>query len=290
MVPQWRDPRHRAGGRSKTLASALTGALVVAVMAAAVWDVRPWRQTAPRLDVAGAPQISPDNPFAGSPAASYAVGEAGVKFPPAKAMNGLSASDMALAFVQVKKMFVAANLDPDTLFKGRPDGLAKVLDPDQRRHLLRNLGSRDLKKNTRWWLTSFAPKTAQQTGHVIKVRGATTVRKATSAGVRGVTVKMDYNLVYAVHRPGRPASVIRVVVRRTDEVFVERAPSGIRLWLSWTTRSPAPARCDKMDGFIYPLYDHAAPMGSEPSGAPVDPYDLAERRQSDVGCHEVTRT
>jgi hypothetical protein len=52
MVEQWRDPRYRAPGRSKTMGSALTGVLVVAVVAAAVWDARggaPHRRAAPGI-------------------------------------------------------------------------------------------------------------------------------------------------------------------------------------------------------------------------------------------------
>jgi hypothetical protein len=222
--------------------------------------------------------ISANDPFGGSPAEDYAVGEAGLDFPRPKAMNGLSADEMGRAFIRVRKMFAAADLDPDTVFRGRPDALAKVLEPGQRRHLLGKLNSRDQRKSTRGWLTGFAPKTADQTGDVIKVRGTTRLRKVTGNGLRGVMVTLDHDIVYAMHRPGNPGSVIRVIVRRTSEVFVYRTSSGVKVWLQRSDRSATPARCDESDGFIHPVYDDETPAGPEPSGPPIDPYDLTRQR------------
>lgn len=292
MVEQWRDPHHHVKGRSKTMVSALTGALSVAVITAAVWDARgdaPWQRAAPAVG-AGIPQISADDPFGGSPAEDYAVGEAGIEFPRAKAMNGLSADDMALAYLHVKKMVVAANLDPDTVYKGRPDALARLLVPEQRKDMLAKLNSRDPDENSRFWLTSFAPKTAERTGDVVKVHGTTKVRKASENGTRGVMVKLDHNFVYPVHRPGKPGTLIRVVVRRTSEILVYREGAAVRLWLSSSGTSAAPVRCDSEDGFLRPMYDDGSQGGPEPSGAPVDPYDLTRQQEAADDCQAVTHT
>ncbi|MBC6463748.1 hypothetical protein, partial [Actinomadura sp. HBU206391] len=234
--------------------------------------------------------ISADDPFQGSPAEDYAVGEAGIRFPKAKAMNGLSADNMALAFLHVKKMVVAANLDPDTVYKGRPDAFAKLLPPEQRKELLAHLNSRGPDQNTRLWFTSFAPKTAEPAGDVVKVHGTTKVRGAREDGTRGVMVALDYNFVYPVHRPGKSGTLTRVVVRRTTEVFVYREGSGVKLWLSSSDSSAAPVRCGTEDGFLRPLYDDESQGGPEPTGVPVDPYDLTEEQGAAGGCQAVTRT
>jgi hypothetical protein len=296
MVAQWRDPKHRTKGLTKTMGSVLTGALIVAVIAALLWNERgdaPWRRTAPTTGAgvpeAGVPIISADDPFEGSPAATYAVGDAGIEFPRAKAMNGLSADDMALAFVHVKRMVVAANLDPDTVFNRRPDALAELMPPEQRRDLRSSLKSRAPDRDSAFYFTSFAPKTAEQVGSVIKVHGTTKVRKTRQDGMRGVTVELDHIFVYPVRRPGKPDTLMRVVVRRTSEVFVYREPSGVKFWLSASATQAAPVRCDSEDGFLRPVYADEVTGESQPTGAPVDPYDLSRGQGAD-GCEAVTRT
>jgi hypothetical protein len=292
MVGQWRDPRYRAKGLAKTATSALTGALIVAVITAVVWDARgdaPWRRMEPAVG-AEVPQISANDPFGGSPAEDYADGEAGIEFPAPKAMNGLSADDLALAYLHVKKMVVAANLDPDTVYKGRPDAFARLLEPEQRKDLFANLNHRGPGENSRFWLTSFAPKTAERVGDVVKVRGTTKVRKASENGLRGVMITLDHNFVYPVHRPGKSGTLIRVVVRRTSEIFVYREGAAVKIWLSSSGASAAPVHCDSEDGFLRPTYDDGSQDGPEPTGVPMDPYDLTVRQAEADDCQAVTRT
>ncbi|MFG1999061.1 hypothetical protein ACGFNU_07935 [Spirillospora sp. NPDC048911] len=288
---------YRASGRTRIAAYVLIGAVLVAVIGGAVWE-----QTLkgdggggePNITItdmdplpSDRPSVNPADPFAGTPAASYADGDAGIVMPVPKAMNGLSADDLGLAYGFVKQTIVAANLDPRVLFGNETGPFTKPLQPDQRDDVLKSL-KRKGDGNLRAWMNMFAPGTAEQVGTVIKVHGAVKAEKATRQGNKGVLVKSDHNFVYAVQKPGKPDTLIRVIVRRTHEIFVYREGAKVTFWQYESGRSPAPAECDSKDGYIHPSYpaDRRA-EDVQPSGAPEDPYDMSRAPEFDGGCGRV---
>ncbi|MFP3962076.1 hypothetical protein SMC26_07075 [Actinomadura fulvescens] len=281
-------------GRTKIAAYALIGVVLVGVVGGAVWE-----QTL-KGDGSGEPNISiselrpddppsanPADPFGDSPAASYANGDAGIEMPVPTAMNGLSEDELRAAYGFVKQAISAANLDPRLVFGNETGPFTKLLQPDQRANVLRSLkGKGD--DNLRTWMSMFAPGTAEQLGTVIKVRGTVKADRATRQDRKGVLVKSDHNFVYAVHKPGRPDTFMRVVVRRTHEIFIYREDGKVTFWQYQSGRSPAPAKCDTKDGYIHPSYrDDRGADGTNPSGAPVDPYDLTRPPTYDQGCEQV---
>jgi hypothetical protein len=221
------------------------------------------------------------DPFAGSPAEKYAEGAAGFVLPKAKALGGLSKKDVAKALDHTRRLMTAAFLDRKTLMGGKPKAFMKLLDREQRVWYQKNL---DLKKkgkddfDSRGWVTSFAPKTAELSTDVIKVNGSTTVAKARKSGRSGAEVKLNYLVVYAVNRPGQPATTIRLVTHPVGSVFAYREAGELVLWLNDWGSSSTPARCDVDDSFIHPSYDDSAPDAVNPSGPPSNPYDLEEER------------
>ncbi|MEU7836478.1 hypothetical protein [Nonomuraea sp. NPDC049129] len=223
------------------------------------------------------PEPTAADPFAGSPAEKYAEGAAGFVLPKAKALGGLSKKDVAKALDRTRKLMTAAFLDRKTLMGGKPKAFMKLLDREQRVWFQKYL---DLKKrakddfDSRGWVTSFAPKTAQLSTDVIKVKGRTTVAKARKYGRSGAEVKLNYLVVYAVNRPGQPTTTIRLVTHRVGSVFVYREAGELVLWLKDWSKTSTPVRCDVGDFFIHPAYDDSAPDAVKPSGPPSNPYDL----------------
>ncbi|TDD77844.1 hypothetical protein [Actinomadura rubrisoli] len=285
---EYREPSHR-----RAVVQVIAGVMVLLLISTGLWWLnRPSPQDGGASAIAPAPTGAPPqppqgDPFAGSPAAGYTDGEAGLQMPDPKAMNGLSEADMALAYVRVRKMLIAANLDPATVYQRRPDALAKLLDPAQRRDFTRDL-DRKGEHNSRDWMTSFAAGTAEPALGTVKVHGTVAASKSRDQGTAGVRVTADHLFVYAVRRPGRPETVMREVVRRVTEVFVYREDGAVKLWITKSDRSSAPSSCSADDGFVHPVYP-SDPGGGMPNGQAQDPYDQSAPIQADRGCEPVTR-
>ncbi|WP_067455008.1 SCO2583/SCO2584 N-terminal domain-containing protein [Actinomadura macra] len=287
---EYREPSHR-----KAVVQVIAGVLVLLMISTGLWW---WNRPGDPGALSDAPAVRPapglpgggaaprGDPFAGSPAASYADGEAGLQMPDPRAMNGLSDADLALAYVRIRKLIIAANLEPATVFGRAPDAFAALLDPRQRRDFRRDL-DRKGDRNTRSWLTSFAAGTAEQAATTVKVHGTVTAAKARDRGTAGVTVKADHLFVYAIRRPGRLDSTMREVVRRVTEVFVHREDGAVKLWVTSTQNSAAPSGCDFGDDFIHPEYPGGS--GAPPTARPMDPYDQSGPIQADQACRTVTR-
>ena len=221
------------------------------------------------------------DPFEGSPAEKFADGAAGFVMPEARSLGKLSKKDVAKALERTRGLMAAALLDHKTLMGGKPTAFIKLLDREQRVWFRKTL---DLQKkdkddfDSRSWVISFAPKTAQLSTDVIKVNGRTTLAKARKYGHSGAMVKLNYLVAYAVHRPGAPATTIRLVAHPSGSVFVYREAGELVLWLENWGASSTPARCDVDDAFIHPSYADSAPDATKPSGPPSDPYDLDEKK------------
>ncbi|MCW2915317.1 MAG: hypothetical protein JWN52_3385 [Actinomycetia bacterium] len=303
MIKQWRAPQVRRSRRPG--ARTITVLLVVGLVALAAvlaqtdpLDLRPGHSPdtipvtlTPVPDLSTAPSDhlpQSGDPFTGSPAVSYANGAAGITFPAAKATAGFSKKDVQLLFSKTRALLMASHLNPKTLFNGGTDAFAGQLDPDQGKVFTRGLQSRDPEKNLRSWLMSFAPKSSELTGSVIKVHGETTLSEATRQGRRGALAKVNYIFVYPVHRPGRPDTSVRVIAHLRGEVFHSRDERGEWTWIYRWGSSNANARCDVEDHYVHPFYEDSQPDLTARTGAPVDPYDLNEDPGTD--CQTVSRT
>ncbi|RVX39300.1 hypothetical protein EDD27_1652 [Nonomuraea polychroma] len=295
---------HLAGPRPRIGRAWLTMATITALIAAAgvVVTLRPDLLTpsgaipAETIPVAAAPlpeepektaEEEPAGPFAGSPAEDWPEGVDGFVMPEAKALGGLSKKDVAKGLERTRELLAAAYLDRKTLLGGKPDAFAKLL-ADEQRDWFRD-GLDDADASTRHLVNSFAPGTAELATDVIKVKGRVTLGTFKDGGVRGVTVKLNHLIVYAVHRPGQPQTTIRLVAHATGEVRLQRAPGLPFLWLERFGASPTPARCDVEDGYIHPVYRDSPPDESPVTGTPVDPYEL-DTPETDADCQAAQPT
>lgn len=247
--------------------------------------------------VSSTPTPTLANPFAGTPAASYADGALGIVIPAAHPVGTYSAAQVAAAYRRTKKMIIAARLDETTLHGGSPNAFADMLISQQRAQFISQLDkigltSSGFQASSRTWVTSFAPGTAQLVGKVIKVHGDMYATTGRNGSFHVLRVHADYLFVYAVERPGQPATLMRIVVR--DVVDVDFAaytvPGGpLEPWWRPEGGGVAGARCDVNDGFVHPQFPNGAPDKVKPTGAPVDPYD--QSTSAKLGkCRAITRT
>ncbi|MEO3871419.1 hypothetical protein ABGB18_21610 [Nonomuraea sp. B12E4] len=233
-------------------------------------------------EAAAAPPDTAAGPFAGTPAQDWPEGAAGFAMPEAKALGGLSKKDVAKGLEETRKLLAAAYLDKKTLLGGKPDAFYRLLQPGQRRWFRDELDDRE--ESTRGLVNSFAPRTAELTTGVIKVKGRVTLGTfKDDNGTRGVKVKLNHLIVYAVNRPGRPQTGIRVVTHALGEVWLYRGSDGVTAWVQRFGASATPARCDITDGFIHPYYDDSPQDKVAPTGPAEDPYDLDVQEDTD-GC------
>ncbi|MGJ6961547.1 hypothetical protein ACSDR0_06505 [Streptosporangium sp. G11] len=226
------------------------------------------------------------SPFYGSPAQGYADGAKGLVMPPPRAVGRLSRKDVSAALRHARKLLVASHLDRKVLMGGRPEKLIRLLDPEQRAPFVKGLKhpARKAGYDSRRWVTSLAPKSAEIVGKTFKIHGRTRLSTFKENGLRGVRVKVNYLFVYAIRRPGRPDTLTRLVAQNIGTLDVWREGDRLRFWVnSWNGGGVAPARCDTDDAFVHPFYPDSAPDRTVTATAPaVDPYSLDE--STSKGC------
>ncbi|MEV4010024.1 hypothetical protein AB0J35_05980 [Nonomuraea angiospora] len=212
------------------------------------------------------------SPFAGSPAEDYADGIAGFAMPEAKALGGLSKKDVANGLERTRELFGAAFLDRETLMGGKPAAFAKLLPPDLRADFLGNLKHDD--EEGPQYVLRFAPGTAELATDVIKVRGRTTLDTFKEDGRHGVKIKLNHLVVYALRRPGRPETTIRLVAHPIGSVLLYRESGRLVVWPDPWNPSTTPASCDTRDAFVHPEFEDSPRGTVAPTGPPRDPYEL----------------
>ncbi|MGW3444774.1 hypothetical protein [Streptomyces sp. NPDC001076] len=235
------------------------------------------------------------HPFAGSPALRWADGAAGIVLPKAAAIGAIPKDRVELALQQTKKLLVDANLNPDVVAGGRPEGALSVLDPKQPDvldNLNASLRSPSKTHDPLFLFSRFDPKDVKQAGKVVKVRGRITFEKGK---YQGVAVHADYTFVYPVVRTDGSTEVTRTIVRRVidtelpDPTRYQVTPG--RLTLLRYDEDAGNSACDINDGYLHPQFPSQAPTGSAaPTGPSVDPYDRSRDIGKEEACGTVSRT
>jgi hypothetical protein len=288
-----RAARNPRGSRWKTATTVIVVLVAVVLVGALGWKVRGGRAASPEtapVRRGPVPALSAADPFAGSPAAAYADGAAGITAPAAVATGGLSARDVEAAYATTRKRLIAAALDRPTLLGGSPDAFARAVGPDERSFFVANLNNPALDRRTRWWVVTLAPHTAELAGTVIKVHGTMSARPSTVDHIRGAAVRVDYLFVYPIQRPGAPATLERLVARVSGEIFFYLRGGALHTRTDDWGVSPTPARCDVRDGFIHPAYTDSPTERSPGTGPEKDPYDQSRPVPDDGKCHRSTGT
>jgi hypothetical protein len=254
-------------------------------------------ETAPPSTAPSAAPGTPtlDQPFAGSPAARYADGAAGIVLPEAKPVGSFGKDEVDRALKQTKALLVDANLDRKTLLGGTPETVLGILDPKQPR-MLSDMRSRlrnpNKQNNPLILFSRFDKDEVRLVGDVVKTHGRMTVEP----GEKGaVVVHADYTFVYAV-APADPDSteVARVIMRRiietelADPARVQVTPG--KLLVARSEQHLANSTCEVYDGYIHPDFDSGINQGPAPTGPMIDPYDRSRDIQNSDTCGTVSRT
>jgi hypothetical protein len=240
---------------------------------------------------------SPADPFAGTAAAQWADGAAGITLPAAVSHGPFTASQVAGAYATTRKLLIAQNLDQSTLRGGAPTAFAGLLTPQQRSQFTAGLDKIGLSKqgyalSTRDWVASFAPGTTTLIGSVIKVHGTMSARSATDQGQTVLEINVNYRFVYAVEPPHDPADWMRIVGQVTGYVEFDnwQDPGGpIQPWVISALPSEAGARCGTTDGYSHSDYQGGPASKVQPSGAPINPYSMSNASTTGI-CQNTTGT
>ncbi|WP_424216713.1 hypothetical protein ACN20G_31840 (plasmid) [Streptomyces sp. BI20] len=248
------------------------------------------------------------DPFAGSPAAAWEDGAAGIVVPPARATGWMDAEQVAHALDVSREFTADTGLDPGALRGERPAEALARIDPrqgDLRATLSEALRAPTERNDPLTLFSRFDPARVSLVGSVVKTRGELTFREGQGGGVE---VTADVTFVYPVApadagaRSGGSGDgpVERTIVRREL----------VMLWENPETASAAPdtfaltsrsvhisnGGCgDGPVGWLNPRFGPADP-GSGPTGRgpAIDPYDrrtaIPETGGDTEGCGTVTRT
>ncbi|MEU2512743.1 hypothetical protein [Streptomyces syringium] len=239
-----------------------------------------------------------DEPFRGSPAASWASGAAGITVPKAEAVGWMSAAEVERALARSRDFLVASGLDRGVLRGERPEKAIALINPKQKdvQDFLTTAFRTPSEKNDPLLLFSrFQPSRTQLVGDVVKTRGGLTYRE----GERGaLQVTADVTFVYPVTRAdaGGDDEIVRTIVRRElvlswddpDKVITEPGTFSIVSNKYDMTNGG----CGAPTGYFTPPF--GTDRRADEAGTEVDPYDRSApfRRGGSSGdeCARATRS
>lgn len=237
-----------------------------------------------------------DRPFAGSPAARWADGAAGIVLPKATPVGSLTKAQVAHALQQTKALLVDANIDRKTLLGARPDAALAAIDPQQPGMIddVKSwLRKPDERHDPLQLVSRFDPDEIRLVGDVVKTRGRMTFKAGDHASV---IIHADYTFVYPVAPADKDSTeVTRTIVRRVLDVEMAdprkfRATPG-KLAIVQYDDDIGNTACDVYDGYLHPEFDSTEPTGAPPTGPTTDPYDRSKDLDKDrtEGCGTVSR-
>ncbi|MFE0192960.1 hypothetical protein [Streptomyces sp. NPDC058989] len=238
-----------------------------------------------------------DEPFGGSPAASWANGAAGITVPKAGAVGWMSAAEVERALARTRDFLVASGLDRAVLRGERPKKAIALINPHQRdvQDLLKTAFRTPSDNNDPLLLFSrFQPSRTHLVGDVVKTRGRLTYRE----GKRGaLQVTADVTFVYPVTRADAGGDeIVRTIVRRElvlswddpDKVITEPGTFSIVSY----TYDMTNGGCGAPTGYFTPPF--GTDRQTDEAATEVDPYDrstpIGRGKPSGDKCRRATRS
>ncbi|GGT22173.1 MULTISPECIES: hypothetical protein [Streptomyces] len=247
---------------------------------------------------AAAQRPTRQEPFRGSPAASWADGAEGITVPKAEAVGWMSTAEVEQALARTRDFLIASSLDRGVLRGGHPEKAISLINPHQKdvQDFLKTAFQTPSEKNDPLLLFSrFQPSRTQLVGDTVKTRGRLTYREGERGALR---VSADVTFVYPVIRAGAGGDddILRTIVRRElvlswddpAKVITEPGTFSITSYKYDVTNGG----CGAPTGHLTP------PFGSEGradgAGAEIDPYDrsapVGQGGPSGGACGKATRS
>ncbi|MFE9746122.1 hypothetical protein ACFYOT_14540 [Saccharothrix saharensis] len=262
----------------------------VALVAVMLGGVAAWSAVGPdRSQPAAWTGVDLERPFTGTPAEGWADGEAGVVAPPAEAVGGFTADEVAQAYERVRRAVIASRLDRRVVERHDVEPFLGLLAPDLQDHM-RPLfdGRHDVEATmvvtrvaTGWPLLPAAPK----------VNGS---MRAEAGGPGELVVHTNYVFAYAfaAPEPGRLTGPLDIVaMNRVVLDYVVRSGPDVRdtslgLWTDQASGFTYSMSCDAIDrGFLAPSI--ADPGIDGPTVAEREPeeyFDPTQPLSTEDGC------
>lgn len=217
---------------------------------------------------------TPRDHFAGTPAASFPIGEKAIALPPAKATGAFSTAQVRAALDSVRRALVESRLDLH-MRVGDTEPFLALLAPDARERL-------------RPWLDSSRMLTfATRTGSQVRVaddpraRGRITYRAARADGIRMLEVTTEFVWAYPFDVVRRAPAGAGVVAVRDRVVWHVPYPADVvassrGLWLDSAKMITWNADCSRHgDGWLDVIRWIPDVHGQRPPGGdPGDIFDL----------------
>jgi hypothetical protein len=211
-----------------------------------------------------------DDPFAGTPATSFAEGAAGIELPEADAIGDFTAGEVADTLASVQQALVATRLDPAMLVDRDPEPFIALMSQDNRPQLREAFDSDDFL----YFASQFADG-AELAVPSPRVDGEITYEATEDeAGIRVIEVVTRFLWAYAFAVPDDATDRSGVVVVRDELVWQvahrdDVADSSLGLWL-WD----GSVRAWGLDCTAYDESLLRPQTGSGPSGQLDDPSEI----------------
>ncbi|MCG5457226.1 hypothetical protein PSH03_002333 [Micromonospora sp. PSH03] len=227
----------------------------------------------------------PRDLFAGSPAASFAPGEEGVRMPAAKATGPFTAAQVRTALESVRKALIKSRLDTSMLM-GDPEPFLALLAPDARERLRPDFTSNSFLR----YATRMASPSQWQPG--ARAAGRISYRATTEEkGIRLLEVSTEFVWAYPFNVDPRAPAGAAVVALRDRVVWQVPHPDDVQasskgLWLGSAEAITWNADCAQLrDGWVREQYWLAALHGKRiPAGDPGTIFDLGAPAPTTMRC------
>jgi hypothetical protein len=201
--------RHRLGRMWRRIGPASRVLMAVLVVGVGVVVVRQLmgqdgRSSAsgPATAVTSSPRAASSEPFAGTPAANYPKGAAGIRLPRAKAVPGFSAAQVAADLADVRTALIAARLDARMIDRHDPSELLKLLAPTSQASVKKEFGTNVGLAHVTW----IDPRTPLAPDEQPRVSGRVSYAGTMQQGIPMLAVTTNFIWVYAFARPDHPVA------------------------------------------------------------------------------------
>jgi hypothetical protein len=211
------------------------------------------------ISVTTTEKAAPTDPFAGSPAAHYPKGAAGITMPAATKVAGFSAAQVGADLKDVRAAMIAGRLDTQMLVGHKPDKFLALLAPNSRKDIKGWFDGRDLSTLATWIDPAVRLDPAEQP----RVSGRTTYRPLRVSGIQTLRITTNYVWVYAFEGPQHPLAAEHDQID-WDFPDIHHLRAGDRgMWVSNTKSYGALVDCTAAGkGLLAPTRMDSAPVAA----------------------------
>ncbi|GAA0579863.1 hypothetical protein GCM10010172_76030 [Paractinoplanes ferrugineus] len=201
------------------LPAGAVGLAAVAVLVFVIRSVSTGGDAGPADDIEAAPPAisvttSPEaaartDAFAGTAAAGYPKGAAGITLPPARAVPGFSADQVQAALGHVRAAMIAGRLDEDMLVGHKTGRFVAMFAANQRQMLEKDFAGDGFDTYATW----IDPAVKLDAREEPRVSGRVTYTSVKEDGIQTLRVTTNFVWVYAFDRADKPLAVVHDEIR-----------------------------------------------------------------------------